>query len=270
MAEIPAVALIENSDAAEEADRLRNGEPWHMSSVAGLQVYDYGTEGLDEQPVRPREGDRLHLIRAPENPYDENAIEVWWKNSIRLGRVPRDLAAQLAWRLDEGQVLRAYVANGGDGSAWSARALFVGEAVRHIYERRRDREIANGVDAHWYAERCDEERRRRVGQDHGRQFELRIHAVREARMAQAVAVFRRAITADMTEVEARMPAAGEKHELIMLESAVGCSRSTGKRLAARAGAPVRVARPGCYSDGSYVNVTPALRTALAEWAARHN
>lgn len=269
MADVPATVLIEDAAASVEAARIRAGEPWCVWQVAGLQYYDYGAEGLDGAPIRPVEGDRLNLVRAPENPADANAVEVWWRNDVRLGHLPRELAAIVAKHLDAGVPLRAYVADGGNGRSWSARALLVGEAVRYIHERRIGREVADGISSHWAAERTAEQRRRRVGQSAGQRFEERLLRVREVRMVQAVAAFRRAVPPDMEEILPSLPPVGKEGDLAIVERAIRCSRSTARRLAMDAGAPLRVLRRGCYSDGTVVTVTPALRAAMGEWIAHH-
>ncbi|MFC6048541.1 HIRAN domain-containing protein, partial [Methylobacterium hispanicum] len=126
--ELPGVVLLEGVDAAIEADRIHAGEPWAGCEIAGLQFYDYSTEGLDGDPVRPRAGDRLVLVRAPDNEHDGNAVEVWWRNDIRLGHLPRGVAREVAPHMDAGAPLRAYVIDPGTGEAWTARALLVGPA----------------------------------------------------------------------------------------------------------------------------------------------
>ncbi len=79
----------EGTDAGVEIEALRRGEPWLDTTVAGLQFYDYaGIDELTGEPLIPAAGDRLSLVREPENPHDPNAVEVWWRNGIRLGTCP--------------------------------------------------------------------------------------------------------------------------------------------------------------------------------------
>lgn len=127
---------LNGTDIAAEFARLLAGEPWYDCGVAGLQYYDYGQPGLDELPILPCAGDRVALVRAPDNLYDPNAVEVWWRNDTRLGHLPRGEAGALAGQLDAGIPLRAYCIDGGNGDAWSVGILMVGPAVREIYERR--------------------------------------------------------------------------------------------------------------------------------------
>jgi hypothetical protein len=55
-----------------------------------------------------REGDRLDLVREPDNPHDANAVRVDWQGR-KLGYVPRRENAAVAWGLDRGAPLRARV-----------------------------------------------------------------------------------------------------------------------------------------------------------------
>ncbi|MBE7198948.1 MAG: HIRAN domain-containing protein [Parafilimonas terrae] len=143
--DLPNIAGLDETEVAAERSRLEAGEPWCTSELAGLQFYDYGTAGLDGGSVIPRDGDRLNLVRAPENQHDGNAVEVWWRNSIRLGHLPRRVAAIVAGPLDAGVQLRAYVAAGGTGEAWSAKALLVGEPVRELHEKRIEHAVERGL-----------------------------------------------------------------------------------------------------------------------------
>lgn len=59
-----------------ERPRLETGEPWCVTRLAGLQFYGYGEPGLDGAPLWPDAGERLNLVRRPDNPVDGNAVEV--------------------------------------------------------------------------------------------------------------------------------------------------------------------------------------------------
>ncbi|CAO4181082.1 HIRAN domain-containing protein [Methylorubrum populi] len=156
---LPDLTGFDGTDAAAELPALRAGSvPWLSCAIAGLQFYDYGAvDELTGEPLIPAAGDRLHLVREPANPHDPNAVEVWWRNGIRLGHLPRFVAAEVAGPLDAGVALRAYVANGGDGEAWSARALLVGPAAAALHGRHVDR-VRRQAFAAWE----DGERARRV------------------------------------------------------------------------------------------------------------
>lgn len=55
-----------------------------------------------------RAGDRLDLVREPNNPHDANAVRVEWRGR-KLGYVPRRENAALAWAMDRGEPVRARV-----------------------------------------------------------------------------------------------------------------------------------------------------------------
>ena len=74
------------------------------SPLAGFRHYD-GAESWRQLAV----GDRLELVREPDNPYDANAVRVEWRGR-RLGYVPRRDNAAVARQLDRGAALDARVA----------------------------------------------------------------------------------------------------------------------------------------------------------------
>jgi hypothetical protein len=74
------------------------------SPLAGFRHYD-GGEVLRE--LKP--GDRLELVREPDNPYDANAVRVEWRG-VTLGYVPRRDNAAVARQLDRGTALEARLA----------------------------------------------------------------------------------------------------------------------------------------------------------------
>ena len=55
-------------------------------------------------------GDRLDLAREPDNAHDANAVAVLWRGR-KLGYVPRQDNAALAWGLDRGTPLRARISS---------------------------------------------------------------------------------------------------------------------------------------------------------------
>ncbi|MFG6084069.1 HIRAN domain-containing protein [Paracoccus litorisediminis] len=99
--------------------------------IAGLQFYDYNRSDELIGQIRPKSGDRLLLIRKPENRHDANAIEIWWREGQhKLGHVPRDVACHLAPAMDAGgEMVRAYAESRGNGAAWSIKIMIVGEAI---------------------------------------------------------------------------------------------------------------------------------------------
>jgi hypothetical protein len=55
-------------------------------------------------------GQRLSLVREPENPFDSNAIRVETKKGEMLGYIRRPIARRLAERIEKGALLRAKAA----------------------------------------------------------------------------------------------------------------------------------------------------------------
>src|SRR3989304_3748927 len=55
-----------------------------------------------------RAGDRLDLVREPDNPHDPNAVRVEWRGR-RLGYVPRRENSALAWAMDRGEPVAARI-----------------------------------------------------------------------------------------------------------------------------------------------------------------
>ena len=74
------------------------------SPVAGFQYHDGET-------VWPRlsTGDSLRLLREPGNPYDGQAVAVYWGDA-KLGYVPRAANTAVAQMMDRGEWLSARVA----------------------------------------------------------------------------------------------------------------------------------------------------------------
>src|SRR3989304_4481039 len=71
------------------------------SPLAGFRYHE-APQLFDEL----RLGDRLALVREPDNPHDPNAVRVEWRGR-KLGYVPRRENAALAWGLDRGTPMRA-------------------------------------------------------------------------------------------------------------------------------------------------------------------
>ncbi len=73
------------------------------SPLAGSQYYAVSRVWTDI-----RAGDRLTLIREPDNRHDRNAVRLEW-NSHKLGYVPRAENRAVAQALDAGETLEARV-----------------------------------------------------------------------------------------------------------------------------------------------------------------
>ena len=75
------------------------------SSIAGFQYYQ-GEFFWEQLSV----GDELLLIREPDNPYDENAVAIYWEG-IKLGYLPRVENIAVARMMDKGQRINALIEN---------------------------------------------------------------------------------------------------------------------------------------------------------------
>ena len=74
------------------------------SPLAGFQYH--AGEALWQEM---REGDRLTLVREPENPHDGNAIRVEWRGQ-KLGYLPRAENRSVAAAMDRGEPVDARIA----------------------------------------------------------------------------------------------------------------------------------------------------------------
>ncbi|HWQ39035.1 MAG TPA: HIRAN domain-containing protein [Burkholderiales bacterium] len=74
-----------------------------VSPLAGFQYHD-GKAVWEEMKV----GDRLVLVREPDNPYDARAVRVEW-NGRMIGYLPRVENAAVARQLDHGNRLEARI-----------------------------------------------------------------------------------------------------------------------------------------------------------------
>jgi hypothetical protein len=68
-------------------------------------------------------GERLQLVREPDNPYDANAVRVEWRG-VMLGYVPRRDNAAVARQMDRGTALEARVAGLHENRNRSVRVEF--------------------------------------------------------------------------------------------------------------------------------------------------
>jgi len=73
------------------------------SPLAGLRHYGAGEVWREMSP-----GDRLELVREPDNPYDANAVRIEWRGR-KLGYLPRHDNTAVARQLDRGAALEARV-----------------------------------------------------------------------------------------------------------------------------------------------------------------
>lgn len=73
------------------------------SPLAGFQYH-----GGEQVWKRMRTGDPLALVREPDNPYDRQAVALYWKG-VKLGYVPRLENTAVAQMLDRGERLSARI-----------------------------------------------------------------------------------------------------------------------------------------------------------------
>lgn len=91
--------------------------------------------GRQEIVKRMEQGDRLEIVREPENEYDKNACAVYWRE-CQAGYIPAKIASDLAPLLDMSDVVvDCFVVErlGGGGISYGA------EIVLELNDRR-DRE----------------------------------------------------------------------------------------------------------------------------------
>jgi len=93
------LALYAQSTVAAESIRIL----LQNSPLAGSQYYAVSTSWTDI-----RVGDRLTLIREPDNRHDRHAIRVEW-NGHKLGYVPRAENKAAARAMERGEKLEARV-----------------------------------------------------------------------------------------------------------------------------------------------------------------
>ena len=100
--------------------------------VAGLQYYHYRRDDGMGGRAEPRAGDPITLVHEPGNRHDRFAIEVWWRNGVKLGHLPRDTARDFAPLIDAGVGLVARVSDPGRGCTWSMTVALSGPAVERL------------------------------------------------------------------------------------------------------------------------------------------
>jgi hypothetical protein len=65
--------------------------------------------GIEELEPFLRPGDRLELVRVPDNPSDPNAIKIYTRDRVKVGYVPRKDNQILARLMDAGKLLYAVI-----------------------------------------------------------------------------------------------------------------------------------------------------------------
>lgn len=74
------------------------------SPLAGFRYY-----AGEDLWTQMREGDRLTLVREPDNPHDAKAVRVEWRGQ-KLGYLPRRENAAVAGAMDGGEAVDARIA----------------------------------------------------------------------------------------------------------------------------------------------------------------
>lgn len=74
--------------------------------------------GLEELEPFLNPGDRLELIRVPENPSDSNAIKIYNMDRVKLGYVPQKDNQILARLMDAGKLLYGVLAQKQWNRSW--------------------------------------------------------------------------------------------------------------------------------------------------------
>lgn len=124
-----------------------NFKKWAITSIAGMQFYDYDTEDNLVGQVRPKHGDRIQLVRQPKNIHDPNAVEIWWRDArFQLGHIPRKEAAELAPLLDAGCNVVGHIWHGGNGCDWSAQVVLIHDEIPQSWHVRSIENAADDLD----------------------------------------------------------------------------------------------------------------------------
>jgi HIRAN domain len=77
------------------------------SFVSGLNLT--GRCGTHRQKIiaKCRRGEPIFLVRQPNNPHDSNAVILYRQDGTDIGYLPKEMAAEIAPRLDQGSPVRA-------------------------------------------------------------------------------------------------------------------------------------------------------------------
>ncbi|WP_188051919.1 HIRAN domain-containing protein [Azospirillum sp. Sh1] len=117
------LAALAAAAAAQHAERPV-GDLLHLH-LAGGAYHDLGR--LEKKGTLPGAWEPLTLRRAPTNPYDGNAVEVWWSaGPWMLGHIPCEDAEHLAPLMDARVVPRCWAYGGkknGRALWWRERLL---------------------------------------------------------------------------------------------------------------------------------------------------
>lgn len=101
---ISAGGLLQTLHADLQAPAPYSEDLYLLTTLVAGTTHVLGIEEL-EPFLKP--GDRLELIRVPENPSDPNAIKIFTRDRVKLGFVPRRDNPVLARLMDGGKLLYA-------------------------------------------------------------------------------------------------------------------------------------------------------------------
>jgi single-stranded-DNA-specific exonuclease len=119
---VPAEARVFLDELYANAREYLTRDPYATIGEASgfnTKVVGVSFEGRQDVVAALRPGDALELRRDPENPYDTNAIGVWF-GTLQLGFVKREIAAKIAPNVDAGERYTAAVTavTGGGARSW--------------------------------------------------------------------------------------------------------------------------------------------------------
>ena len=185
---------IEQIVKAENLMKIRGFDPatpWFVTEVAGLQFYDADALNLSDE-LAHAQGDDIQLVRRPDNPYDENAVEVWCSNGRhQCGHLPREIAADIAPLLDDLKSVNALCTREFNGHAWSMRIMLYGKDIpaKYFAETRRIR-IHDAEDWNRTDKEAEKQRAvRREKDDDNQYFQRKIKWNRIDRLTDAAGTF---------------------------------------------------------------------------------
>lgn len=94
-----------------EAALIKNDPGTYRGTVVGVSFVPGYPQNLQALKKTVDVNGPLGAVikRAPENQYDSNACEVWVDGQIFIGHLSRDLAAEIAPKLDSGSVAAMWI-----------------------------------------------------------------------------------------------------------------------------------------------------------------
>lgn len=93
----------------------------YSEDILLLSTFAAGTThvaGIEELEPFLQPGERVKLVRVPDNPSDPNAIKLYTRDGVKLGYVPRQENQILARLMDAGKLLYAVIREKSWRGAW--------------------------------------------------------------------------------------------------------------------------------------------------------